>query len=91
MYPPTHPLNNPWQNLDITSGVYVVDVPKNNIENDKPSGPRSRIGLRPNRSDKEPHITTVEDSAKKNTDSFVKKDLLDWNVCVIENWFVNAR
>ena len=85
MHPPTHPLNNPWQNREITRGTYVVDEPKNNIENDNPSGPRSRTGLRPNRSDKEPHITTVELSAKKNTDS-CEKDSFDW-MC-IKNWML---
>ena len=46
------PLNIPWKHLERTSGTKVVEAPKINIEAAKPSGAKSKIGLRPKRSDK---------------------------------------
>ena len=52
VYTPTLPLNIPWKHLERTRGTNVVEAPKKSIEAAKPSGAKSKTGLRPNRSDK---------------------------------------
>ena len=52
VYTPMLPLNTPWKHLESTRGTNVVEAPKISIENAKPSGAKSKTGLRPNRSDK---------------------------------------
>ena len=64
------PLNSPWQALKKTRGQNVVDSPNPSMDNDNPKGPKSRTGLRPSKSENQPHANTVNVSEKKNVDSF---------------------
>jgi hypothetical protein len=63
------PLNNPWKALKKTRGQNVVDRPNPSIASDNPNGPKSRMGLRPSKSESQPHANTVKVSERKNVDS----------------------
>ena len=64
------PLNNPWKVLKKTRGQKVVDSPNPSMANDSPNGPNSSTGLRPSKSESQPHANTVKVSERKNVDSF---------------------